>query len=885
MSTFDQQHQQTQQQTNIAGDAHSGDSIAAGNISDSEGVVVAHDAKVTMNITNIHRRASGADETTADPLQAALDLLATMPTEGEIPPVTTLPTGSRIVYPPNPHFVGREEELCTAAHHLKGGGDVAVHEMQPGHVAATGMGGIGKTQLAAAFAHRYGRYFAGGVHWVSMADAASVAAEVVACGLEMAGVHVAGADGISAHFAQLDFQIQVQQVRRAWQQATPRLLIFDNCEDPALLQEWRPRTGGCRVLVTSRRPQWGGTLGVQTLALTTLTRAQSVELLLKFRPDLSEQTRSRAFGKSSTSNPLDAIAEELGDLPLALHLAGSYLYTYRHEITPDDYLAELRTRPLHHESLLVDANDADNVLPDGYSPTEHDLHVGRTFDLSWQRLDPESKVDNLARRLLARAAFFAPNEPIPRTLLLATINDDTLTAIQKSRALQRLVALGLLDEGSQEDDGALLMHRLVIHFVQTVRADETARDEVEVAVYNEASTINRSGFFGPLLMWQPHLRHITDRAIVRKDEQSATLCHQLGYHLQVMGNNEGAQPYYEQALAIRLEVLGEMHPHTATSLNNLGALLDSRGDYEGAQSYSEQALAIRLKALGEMHPDTAHSLNNLGALLDSMGDYKEAKPYYEQALAIHLEVLGEMHPDTATSLNNLGALLNSMGDYEEAQTYYKQALSIRLEVLGEMHPDTAQSLNNLGFLFQSMGDYEGAQLYYEQALAIHEEVLGETHPNTALSLNNLGSLHQSMGDYKEAQAYYEQALAIRHDVLGDSHPHTARSLNNLGGLHSSMGDNKIAIGYIERALSILQSVLGDNHPDTSYSLLWLGALSYAQGAYEDALSYVQKALTIRATILGDDHPETKKARSLLNMVKAAIDDGVDEHECCRPSGR
>ena len=54
-------------------------------------------------------------------------------------------------------------------------------------------------------------------------------------------------------FGDLSFEDQVREVMSAWQSALPRLLVFDNCEDEALLAQWRPPTGGCRVLVTSRR--------------------------------------------------------------------------------------------------------------------------------------------------------------------------------------------------------------------------------------------------------------------------------------------------------------------------------------------------------------------------------------------------------------------------------------------------------------------------------------------------------------------------------------------------------------------------------------------------------------------------------------------------------
>ena len=53
---------------------------------------------------------------------------------------------------------------------------------------------------------------------------------------------------------------------------------------------------------------------MQAIALGILTRTESLTLLCRHRPDLAGDDPA-----------LDAIAAELGNLPLALHLAGTYL--------------------------------------------------------------------------------------------------------------------------------------------------------------------------------------------------------------------------------------------------------------------------------------------------------------------------------------------------------------------------------------------------------------------------------------------------------------------------------------------------------------------------------------------------------------------------------
>ena len=554
--------------------------------------------------------------------------LAALP-EDRVPEVSPLPAGSRMPLSHNPLFTGRQNDLQTLARLLRAGETAAIGPI----AAATGLGGIGKTQLASEFVHRYGRHFAGGVFWLSFADPAGVTAEIAACG---------GPDhlNLAPDFGALPLEQQVRLVQAQWQLPLQRLLVFDNCEDEALLEQWRPRHGGCRVLITSRRAAWLPTLGVQPLPLDVLLCVESVALLRRYLGTLAVSDADLA-----------SIAAAVGDLPLALHLSGSFLARYGHAVSLDAYLAELgKPDALTHRAL--EGWKLDQKL----NPTRHEEHVARTFALSYEQLDAADETDALALRLLARAAHFAPGEPIPRDLLKLTLSlaeDDAAAALLAEDALRRLLDLGLLET---EDDGALRLHRLLAIFVRAVATEEQAQAAVEQALLGIANRLNNAGDPRPLLVLQPHLRAITDAARERLDEHAASLCNTLAYHLYMIGDYIGARPYFERALAINEQVLGTQHPETARSLNNLGGLLRAMGDLAGAQPYVERALAIREQVLGAQHPDTARSLNNLGALLRARGDYAEAQLYYERALAICEQVLGSNHPNTRTVRHNLAAL-------------------------------------------------------------------------------------------------------------------------------------------------------------------------------------------------------------------------------------
>ena len=106
---------------------------------------------------------------------AAEALLAALPLD-PLPEPGGLPPGSVMPWPRNRFFVGREPELRTLARQLKEGGTAAIGQSP----AVTGLGGQGKTQLAVELAYRVGRWFAGGVFWVSCAEPASIPDAVAA---------------------------------------------------------------------------------------------------------------------------------------------------------------------------------------------------------------------------------------------------------------------------------------------------------------------------------------------------------------------------------------------------------------------------------------------------------------------------------------------------------------------------------------------------------------------------------------------------------------------------------------------------------------------------------------------------------------------------------
>jgi len=605
------------------------------------------------------------------------------PEEPEVIPVVgPLPRGSLMPMRPNPHFVGREDELRELERMLRAGSTTAIGQV----AAATGLGGIGKTQLAVEYAHRYGRRYPGGVFWLDVSDPEAIPSQAARCG-GVEGMNLPGS-------ANLSLPDQVAQVRAEWASRTIRLLIFDNVEQPGVVEAWRPATGGCRVLITSRCADWPATMGVETVPLATLPRDKAVELLCKGRAEALEDAAERQAA--------DEICDVLGDLPLAVALAGSYLAAYRHDVTLADYLAELEAQPVLSHPTLV--NFVDDPLP-----TRHIQNVAATFELSYRRLDPQDETDLLAMHLFHLAGHFAPAS-ISRELLLKAAHHppSPLLVLGEGKggrgdgvrayadALRRLTRLGLVEE---EAEGRLLLHRLLAAFARQHPAPGQTQEEGWEAVANTVREFayeqNQSGLPAALAREVAHLRHLANVAEQRGWSEAGGLYNELGYHLKMLAAYAEARAAYERALAIWEETLGPEHPNVASAVNNLGVVLKDLGDLAGARAAVERALAIDEAVFGAEHPNVATDVNNLGLVLQALGDLAGARAAYERALAIDEAVFGADHPNVARDVNNLGGVLQALGDLAGARAACERALAIFRRFYGEDHPRTQIVLGNL----------------------------------------------------------------------------------------------------------------------------------------------------------------------------------------------
>lgn len=686
------------------------------------------------------------------------------PEPGQLAEPGPLPVNTYLPHRRNNDFTGRKAALLRLAERLLPQPDDDYQ--QPRAVAISGMGGVGKTQLAVEFAYRYGRFFPGGVYWLSFADAGNVAGEVAATGGEQGMALYSEAE----HLTLAD---RAGRVQRAWRESIPRLLILDNCEEEGLLAEWRPVTGGCRVLLTSRRANWSRDMQVEACPLLELEPDESVHLLQKLVPDLA-------------GSEAQEIAAEVGHLPLALHLAGGFLRHYR-QISPVRYLAQLREHGLlQHPSLRGRGLS--------YSPTGHELDVPRTFAVSLAKLDRADEIDETARQLLARAACFAPSEAIPQTLLEATVvkggigdESDIMELLLAEDGLARLIALGFLES---VESGWVVVHRLVAAFTREfLGVDESAQSAVEnVLLRTISADLKPVRHLGKLPLSTIHLQHVVDQSLAREEDVAFRLVTLFGAHLYEVGDFENAQRYLIQA-----EAAAEKAGHINAQAEAQIWLAKNQKDSEDTLGYAERAEQLLRSYDAADKATLALALSHKGWALYQMGEAEAALAAAEEGL--NFSIAADSRQLMGNILNLMGVVsYYILGRHEAAVRYLEQGLAIFRES-GNRH-DQSSILNNMGESARMRGDFASARDLYREALDLIAGT-GDVRLERLIRSNLCGAL-VGLGEFDAAVFELEKLTveaAANYGILSEAYRFLAEA--RLG-----QGESELALAAARQALAL-----------------------------------------------------------------------------------
>ena len=738
----------------------------------------------------------------------------------------------------NIYFTGREEILALLHEKL------ATTDMEgnPQLYALSGMGGIGKTQIAIEYVYRYGDLYET-ILWIHADTYQSLLADFVAL----------------AHLFDLPEKQDADQhaiiaAIKYWLCAHQRwLLIFDNVDDPKMMGKFIPTLCKGHVLLTTRCQSVGP--HIQNIEVTTLKYQEGVLFLLR-------RAKRIALNETSidTSEPAYTAAQQVYDLldglPLALDQAAAYIDET--QICFQDYLDLYAT---HRTALLQ--------MCESGSEKQYPFSVATTWLLSFERIE---SLNSSAADLLRLLAFLHPDS-IPDVLLTTAACElgDTLNqAISDPLRFNNLI--GVLRRFSlirrHPETKTLALHRLV----QTVLIDAMSEEARYIWAERVLRAVNRAFPGGEFLTWsecQLYLPHTQACASIVERWQiesldAARLFSRAGSYLNERGHYTESERLLHLSLAINEKKLSWNHPDLARSLHDIGVLYQALEQHGRAEPLLKRAFDIRELVLPLDHPDLAASYNCMGLLYTAIGKYEQAEPLLQKALEIRLKAFGPIHVDVAESLNELAMLYDRLGKHEQAEYFYRSTLTTIEQLPGSPHPLLAVAYNNIAKFYTEQEKYAEAEPLFHQSLAIAGQVLGLDHPKVVIGLNNLAGLYLQQGKIIEAESLLLNTLKRTEQTWGTDHPYVSSSLRHLANLYYKQKKHKEAEALMERTLSIRERTFGPNHPSVADCFCYLAQIYIRQERYKEAETMYQHALSIQEQVLGPTHPafmKTKKSFS------------------------
>ena len=771
-------------------------------------------------------------------------------------------------------------------------------------VVLVGMRGCGKSQLASDLAQWCEKQKWHLVAWIN-----ATSKEQVQSGL------IELADRLGIETQDRNEESIIEQCFSHLESGEPsdRLIVFDNVEDINHLTKLVPRGDGLRVVVTTTNERGWKNQSWDQIKIGVFSREDSIKCLLQITD-------------SEDREAADAVAQKLGDLPLAIVQAGAT--ACEEDLTLKQYISRLE----HYSSSIV----IKRVLGDDYT-ADVSSTLFMAVNVALDKLGGDER--EVARRQLGGLAVLAQSgvptrwiDPLSPDAYSSDLEENVPDIADKNAhsALTELVNMSVVQQSVNKN--VTMLHRLQAHVLRenwgkekTATCEEAFDAAVEIlgrTKYEQLPSNNGDArrrevrdlivqlsaiaaqkyshdlfrdetvrdYLRLALRWATNIGIPFEALILEdavnqiekipdsKSRDTFIIQANLAVAYRVAGKLKEAVKRLEQIDEKQTSSFGCEDHDVLAIRSELAFSYRVSGQLDKSISLFEEILEARKNTPDDSRCNRLITCGNLAGAYVLAGRLSDAIKLYREEIEDIKDALGEKNKHTLTSRNNLAVAYALNGKLNRSIDIFKQVRDARRKTLGEEDPHTISSRNNVAYAHALKGEFEQAISEYEKVSDFSACILGENHPTTLTIRNNLASAYSATGKFEDAISMHEKVYDSRKSVMGVEHPHTLISKNNLAYVYTLMKKFDIAIPIFEEILDAREKILSINHPDTLTSRNNLACAYKSYGQVDKAIPIFEEVLAIREDVLSVNHPDTLTSRNNLaaayvqaNRLNEAVD--------------
>ncbi|KOU58526.1 hypothetical protein ADK57_36495 [Streptomyces sp. MMG1533] len=278
----------------------------------------------------------------------------------------------------------------------------------------------------------------------------------------------------------------------------------------------------------------------------------------------------------------------------------------------------------------------------------------------------------------------------------------------------------------------------------------------------------------------------------------------------------------------------------------------------GAWAWEKRLVEESLTWFPPRSREAAAHIQRLGTIAEQRGDYDEAERHYLDSLPIREEI--DDRVGIASTYHYLGIVAQERGHYAEAERHHRKSLAIEEEL--DNQAGIAVSYHQLGRIAEDRGSFDEAERHYRNSLAIKEEI--DDRAEIAVSYHHLGIVAQARGNSDEAERHYRNSLAIEKELGNQTG--ISGSYHQLGTIAQQRGDLEEAELHYRKSLAIAEEL--GNRAGIASTIGQLGVLRTQQQQPEQGLRYNVQALLMHISM----RIPLSKDLYWLNIQRTALGD-------------